>query len=98
MFRRLDLDQPAPSFTKQFRPDGFQGRVVRPSESRVCTPAEALACLGFDVDRLPPAKLSVGYKIAGNAFSPLVAEAVFKAICTPWENRPVFGRLSPSTE
>ena len=98
MFRRLDLDQPAPSFTKQFRPDGFQGRVVHPSESRVCTPAEALACLGFDVDRLPPAKLSVGYKIAGNAFSPLVAEAVFKAICTPWENRPVFGRLSPSTE
>ena len=98
MFRRLELDQPAPSFTKQFRPDGFQGRVVHPCESRVCTPAEALACLGFEVDRLPFAKLSVGHKIAGNAFSPLVTQALFEAICTPWKNRPVFGGLSLITD
>ena len=75
IFRRLSPDRPASSFTTQFRPDGFQGRVVHPNEARVCTPAEALSCLGFEVPvfRMPS---WVGHRLAGNAFSPLVAKAI----------------------
>lgn len=87
IFRRLNPDRPACSFTTQFRPDGFQGRVVHPKEARVCTPAEALSCLGFKVSSLPHAKLSIGHRLAGNAFSPLVTKAIFDAICTPLEDR-----------
>ena len=87
IFRRLSPDRPASSFTTQFRPDGFQGRVVHPNEARVCTPAEALSCLGFEVSSLPHAKLSVGHRLAGNAFSPLVTKAIFDAICTPLKDR-----------
>ena len=79
-YRRLDPDSPACSPTKSFCPEGIQGRVMHPTESRVLTPVESLCCMGFAKGRLPDAKLSVGHKIAGNAFSPLVAKAVFEAL------------------
>ncbi len=49
------------------------------TESRVCTPAENLCAMGFAHERVPDAKLSIGHAMAGNAFSPLVAKAVFDA-------------------
>ena len=53
---------------------------MHPTESRVCTPAENLCAMGFEYERLPDAKLSVGHAMAGNAFSPLVAKALFDAM------------------
>ena len=53
---------------------------MHPTESRVCTPAENLCAMGFAHERLPDAKLSVGHAMAGNAFSPLVAKALFDAM------------------
>jgi len=76
-YRRLQSNKPARSPTKKCSPEGMQGCVMHPTESRVCTPAEKLCAMGFAYERLPDAKLSVGHAMAGNAFSPLVAKALF---------------------
>ena len=79
-YRRMHLNRPARSPTKKCSPEGMQGCVMHPTESRVCTPAENLCAMGFAHERLPDAKLSVGHAMAGNAFSPLVAKALFDAM------------------
>jgi len=79
-YRRLQSNKPARSPTKKCSPEGMQGCVMHPTESRVCTPAENLCAMGFAYERLPDAKLSVGHAMAGNAFSPLVAKALFDAM------------------
>jgi len=79
-YRRLQSNSPARSPTKKSSPEGMQGCVMHPTESRVCTPAENLCAMGFAYERLPDAKLSVGHAMAGNAFSPLVAKALFDAM------------------
>ena len=79
-YRRMPSNSPARSPTKKSSPEGMQGCVMHPTESRVCTPAENLCAMGFAHERLPDAKLSVGHAMAGNAFSPLVAKALFDAM------------------
>ncbi len=79
-YRRMQSNSPARSPTKKSSPEGMQGCVMHPTESRVCTPAENLCAMGFAYERLPDAKLSVGHAMAGNAFSPLVAKALFDAM------------------
>ena len=87
IYCRVKADKPAPSFTKQFRPDGYMGRVIHPTQARVVTPAEALVCASFDFKRFPEASLKTGYVLAGNAFSPLAAKAVILSLASPWSSR-----------
>jgi DNA (cytosine-5)-methyltransferase 1 len=50
-YRRLQSNSPARSPTKKSSPEGMQGCVMHPTESRVCTPAENLCAMGFACNR-----------------------------------------------
>ena len=87
-YRRLDPDKPACSPTKSFCPEGFQGRVMHPTENRVLTPMESLVSMGFAKEKLSmETKLGVGHRMAGNAFSPLVSKAIFEALSKSHKRR-----------
>jgi site-specific DNA-cytosine methylase len=97
LMKRMDGDKPANSTTTGCTPTGYI-RVVHPETNRALTPCELLSCMGFDAERLPHAKLSTGHRIAGNAFSPMVAKGIFKAFATPWRYRHTRATLRPKSK
>jgi site-specific DNA-cytosine methylase len=95
--KRMDGDKPANSTTTGCTPTGYI-RVVHPETNRALTPCELLSCMGFDAERLPHAKLSTRHRIAGNAFSPMVAKGIFTAIAPPWRYRHTNATLRPKSQ